>query len=358
MSTPKLDLPDAPEAVAPLCIYFGRCGGCRYQDLSYEAELKAKEERFRKLFWEKLGNHLNGAGEEIFQSIVPSPEPYFYRSRLDLSLRRRGPGARFGFQAEGSRRFIPIESCSIARPEINAFLPQLMKEAAERLPADYRGANLVIKTDDEGKVRWGGIGRRSLELPEAEYFFTEIEGKRIFYSLDTFFQANLGILPSVIQNLRELLALTSETHLLDLYAGVGLFWAVLARETGWVWAVEESPAATPIAEFNRRTHDLAHVSILEGKTEDRLEQILEETQGVPKAAILDPPRKGLSPEALERLKTAKALQRLIYLSCHPDSLIRDLAGFLEAGWRIDFVRPFDFFPRTQHLEVMVRLLPD
>ena len=312
----------------------------------------------RKLFREKLGKNLRGAGEEIFRSIVPSPEPYFYRSRLDLSLRRRASGARFGFQAEGSRRFVPIESCSIARPEINAFLPRLMKEAAERLPADYRGANLVIKTDDLGKIHWGGIGRRSLELPEPEYFFTEIEGKRIFYSLDTFFQANLGILPVVLQNLRDLLELDPQTHLLDLYAGVGLFWTVLAREAGWVWAVEESPAATPIAEFNRRTHDLAHVSILEGKTEDRLEEIMGETEGVPKAAVIDPPRKGLSPEALEKLKTAKALQRLVYISCHPDSLIRDLAGFLEAGWRIDFVRPFDFFPRTRHLEVMVRLLPN
>jgi len=334
----------------PLCPYFGRCGGCSYQDLSYPDELRLKEENLKNLFQKELG-----LSREIFSPITASPEPYGYRSRLDLSFRKRQGATQLGFNEEGTRRLVPIESCAIARSEISAFLPDLNRMASERLPADYRNANLVVKTGDDGRLHWGGIGRGSLRLSESEYLWTEIEGRRIFYSLDTFFQANLGILPSFIKKLRALLELTPETYLLDLYAGVGLFWVLLAPKVKAVWAVEESGSAMELARFNRGFHELSNVSLEEGRAEDSLEKILRELEGKRQAAIADPPRKGLSPLALEKLAEAKGLNPLLYISCHPVSLVRDLAKFLDAGWGVDSVNPFDFFPRTRHLEVLVRL---
>jgi tRNA/tmRNA/rRNA uracil-C5-methylase (TrmA/RlmC/RlmD family) len=260
--------------------------------------------------------------------------------------------------AEGTRRHIAVESCAIARPEISGFLPALKQMAASRLPQNYRSANLVVKTDDEGKIHWGGIGRRSLRLPEKDYFWTEIEGQRIFYSLDTFFQANLGILTPLIQTLRPLLSLTPQTCLLDLYAGVGLFWVVFASEVKGVWAVEESGSAICVAEHNLRYHGFSNVFLREGKTEDCSEEILAELAGAPLAAIVDPPRQGLSPRALGKLSQARTLNPLIYVSCHPNALVRDLRGFLTAGWRADRIVPIDFFPKTRHLEVVVRLEPE
>jgi len=214
----------------------------------------------------------------------------------------------------------------------------------------------VVKTGDRGEVRWGGIGRRSLQLSESEYLWTEIEGKKIFYSLDTFFQANLSILPSLMKTLRGLLGLTRETFLLDLYAGVGLFWVVLAEEARGVWAVEENGSAACLAEFNRRYHNLSHVVLKEGRIEDCLEEVLAELGTRPQAAIVDPPRQGLSSLALEKLSQARSLNPLVYISCHAPSLARDLKGFLARGWRVDRVIPHDFFPRTKHLETVVRLL--
>lgn len=352
MGTQKLEVIDSLTRVKPLCPYFGTCGGCTYQDLSYEDELVLKEENLKQLFQEELG-----LPADSFLPIVPSPEPYFYRSRLDLSFRRRRGGIELGFNEEGTRRLVGVESCAIARPEISVFLPLLKQFATHRLPQDYRNANLVVKTGDTGEIRWGGIGRGSLRLPQSDYLWTEIEGKRIFYSLDTFFQANLGILPLLMKNLRSLLSLNRETSLLDLYAGVGLFWVVFASEVKEVWAVEENRAAIRLAEFNRNFHALSQVYLKEGRTEDCLDEILKGGEGKPKAGIVDPPRKGLSPLALEKLTQAKALSPLVYISCRPASLIRDLREFVRAGWRIDRVVPFDFFPRTPHLEVVVRLYP-
>jgi tRNA/tmRNA/rRNA uracil-C5-methylase (TrmA/RlmC/RlmD family) len=339
-------------AEKPLCPYFGPCGGCAHQDISYESELSLKEEELKQLFHVELGTR-----DDIFQPMIPSPDPYAYRSRLDLSLRRVRGKIIMGFNEEGTSRLIDIDSCAIARPEISRFIPALKQAAAERLPADYRTANLVVKTGSEGRIRWGGIGRKSLQLAEADYFWTEIEGKKIFYSLDTFFQANLSILPSVMGPLRSLLGLGPETHFFDLYAGVGLFWVVFAGEVKAVSAVEESGSAVRLAEFNRRHHGFSNVSLLEGKTEDLLEEILNNAGAGSRAALADPPRQGLSPRALEALTQAKSFQPLVYISCNPAALMRDLAAFLASGWKVDSVLPMDFFPKTKHLEVAVRLYP-
>ena len=334
----------------PLCPYFGACGGCRYQHLSYEEELALKEEALRRIFREEIG--LDGG---TIQTIVPSPAPYFYRSRLDLTLGRIRGVVRLGLNQEGAKDLIPIQSCAIARVEISDFIPTLEKLASARLPENYRGANIVVKTGDNGEVRWGGIGKGSLRMSEPDYFWTEIEGKRIHYSLDTFFQANLAILPVLMKEIRRALGPYPEMNLLDLYAGVGLFWVVLASEVNRVWAVEDNPWAVRAAEFNRRYHGLSNVLLRQGRTEDLLTPILKELEGKPQAAVVDPPRSGLSPTSLQKLTQAKTLDPLIYVSCHPPSLLRDLRGFLKSGWTVDQVTPIDFFPRTQHLETIVRL---
>lgn len=335
--------------VAPLCPYYGSCGGCIYQHLSYEEELRIKATDLKELL-----SKLNIV-EDVFSPVVASPDPYHYRSRLDLSFRRTRQGFVLGFMGEATTRLVPIDSCAIARPEISSFLSQLRELASQKIPEKYRSANLVVKTGEDDSVQWGGIGRRSLRLPESQYFWTTIEGKRIYYSLDTFFQANLAILPLLMKDLRALLELDSETYLLDLYSGVGLFWAVFASEAKGVWGVEENRAALPIAELNRRYNKLTHVTLKDARTEDCLEEIMTELGSHRVAAIVDPPRKGLTPEALGKLTSAKNLGPLIYISCNKKALARDLEEFLKCGWRVERVIPYDFFPRTKHLETIVKL---
>ena len=340
--------------VEPLCPVFGACGGCSYQDISYEHELALKEENLRKLFFEKLG-----LTAEIFDPIVASPEPYHYRNRLDLTLRRTKDGIMLGFQVAAARKIIEVEACPIARKEISEFIPQLKREATAKLPADYRNANVVVRTGEDGRVLWGGIGRRSLALQEKDYFWTTVRGRKIFYSLDTFFQANLFILPALMDVIEKYAEFDAQTCFLDLYSGTGLFGLAFADKAAKVFMIEENGPSTEVAAYALRFHNLTHAAVRAGKVETELPAVLKELQNEKRViAIVDPPRHGLSVSALETIAAEKKLEKLFYLSCLPESLARDLALFKEKGWRVEKVIPFDFFPRTHHLETLVLLKPE
>jgi len=213
--------------VDPVCPVFGRCGGCQYQDIPYEQELAVKDQTIAGLFKE----HLNIA-PEFCEPIVPSPQEYHYRNRLDLKIMRTKEGILFGFSTEGKNLTVPIDACPIAMQAISDVIPQLRKQTTENLPPKYRMANLVVRADTEGKVKWGGIGRRSLRLKEDDYLSTELDGRRIFYSLETFFQANLFILPKLIDHLKADLPLAADTVFFDLYGGACVC-RIQSRRRSW-----------------------------------------------------------------------------------------------------------------------------
>ncbi len=335
----------------PLCTVFGECGGCRYQDIPYSEELRLKEDHLKDLFKRTL--NLDG----IVAPIVPSPDPYHYRHRLDLKLlRTREKGVLIGFSPENRDRVVQIEECPIAMRSVSNFIPELKKEAVAKLPAKYRMANLCVKTGDDGRVLWGGIGRRSLQSREEDFLWTEIHGKKVFYSLDTFFQANLSILPELITRIRSLVAWNKETTLFDCYGGVGLFGICLAEYVKKGVLIEECTSSIRVAKFNAQSHKLDNFFIHAAKVEDELPALLA-AEPDKKIVFIDPPRKGLSPQARSMLTQAEA-QTLFYLSCNPESLVRDLEEFLKADWQINNVIPFDFFPRTKHVETLVVLRKD
>ncbi|MBI3314044.1 MAG: class I SAM-dependent RNA methyltransferase [Candidatus Omnitrophica bacterium] len=338
--------------IKPLCPVFGHCGGCAYQDIPYEEELAVKEAGLKEILIKGLSLR-----PDIFKPIVASSQPYFYRSRLDLTLRRKKNDFLMGFQPASSHQVIDIASCAIARREISEFLPELKKIASEKLPANYGNANLVVKTSADGRIRWGGIGRKSLRLQPEDYLWTEIGGKRIFYSLDTFFQANLSILPQVMKEIASLVSFDKETFFLDLYAGVGLFGIYFSDAVGRVAMIEEAHDSVMLMRHNAAYHSLKESSVYGGKAEEILRPLLETASSMRPVAMIDPPRRGLSPQMLSVLAAAKKIEELLYLSCHPESLLRDLEYFVKAGWKIEKIIPFDFFPKTAHLETLVLLKP-
>ncbi len=338
-----------PTSVKPLCPIFGACGGCQYQDIPYEEELVRKETILRELLIKEAG-----LCESVFETITPSPESYYYRNRLDLTLRKRNNGERqMGFMLPGTQRLQEVTVCSIARREINDFLPTLKEEAVRKLPEDYKVANLVVRVGDEGKVFWGGIGRRSLRMKEEDYFWTTVKGRKIFYALDTFFQANLFILEKIVSKIEGLIHWTKDTVFLDLYSGVGLFGIALADRAREVVMIESGFDSVKLAHYNVKYHGLDHVRILEGQVEVHLPEVLKELHGKPCVALIDPPRGGLAGSAIETLGQAQDLRSLFYLSCSPESLARDLKHLARVGWQAQKVMPFDFFPRTRHLETLV-----
>ncbi|MBL7686159.1 MAG: hypothetical protein JNK65_09035, partial [Deltaproteobacteria bacterium] len=139
------------EKVEARCSYFKNCGGCVFQDISYSQELFHKRERMRLLLQEAFPDIQIALSE-----VVPSPQEYHYRHRLDIGMRRTKEREMvFGFVNQEGRRLVEIDSCAIARKEISDFLPQLKQEAIQKWPEDYRVASLCVRVGDDRKVRWG-----------------------------------------------------------------------------------------------------------------------------------------------------------------------------------------------------------
>lgn len=346
---------DRPAAsAAPLCAVFGTCGGCRHQDLAYADELAAKQAEVRTLFVDGLA--LDPA---VLEPITPSPDEYGYRANLDLTfVRTRKEGKHLlGFMKERSKRYIvTIDACPVARKEISDFIPDLKAAATAKMPASKRLANLAVKVSGDGHVRWGGIGKRSLSLPAAEYLWADVCGKRIYYSLDTFFQANIGILPAVRGRLLDWTAWDpARTVFYDLYAGVGLFGFLMADRAARVVMIESVGPSMACARHTRDTQGYANVDIREGRAEAELPRLLAEGLPADAIALVDPPRRGLSPEAIRGLVSAGelGLKKLFYLSCGPEALQRDLKELLRHGWSVKKIAAFDFFPKTKHIETLV-----
>jgi len=294
---------------------------------------------------------------DVVDPIVPSPQPYHYRSRMDIRLLKTRSGEVLtGFSPVNRNRIVSADTCAIAMTPIADFLPALRVEARGKLPERYRNANLVVKTGDDGRIFWGGIGRRSLAMEEKDYLWTVVKGIKIFYSLDVFFQANLSILPLVIERVEQLGILDKDTVLFDLYGGVGLFGLCLYRHVKEVRLIEENKYAVKLAEHNMRFHGFDHFKILSGTVEDHLAGVLADS-GLKPVAIIDPPRQGLSEQVSRALAGARHLRHLLYLSCDPRSLARDLNIFQQDGWEITRIIPFDFFPKTHHLETLAVLRP-
>jgi 23S rRNA (uracil1939-C5)-methyltransferase len=345
------------ERIEPLCTVFGVCGGCAYQDIPYADELAVKQALAQNTLQQELGLE-----SSVFRPIVESPQSYGYRHRLDLTFRKTRAGEfLMGFMPENRKKVLEIDACPIAMKPVSDYLPALKKAAIERLPANYETANLVVRTGDDSRVMWGGIGRHSLRMGEEDYLWTEIEGRRIHFSLETFFQANLSILPALIKTVRERLALNKETVFLDLYAGVGLFGLCFAEEAGQTVMMEDYTASVKIARYNAAKLGLdPKIEFCEARVEDALPALLEKYRGRKIRAMIDPPRQGLKPEALETLKACASsgvLEKWLYLSCYPPALLRDLKELCAAGWQVQSVTPLDFFPRTKHLETLVELVP-
>ncbi len=338
--------------VVPLCPVFGECGGCLYQDIPYEEELIKKE-----LYLKGLLKSLAGVSDNVFEPIVPSPKPYHYRHRLDLKMQRtKNQEIVMGFSLSEKRgRTVPIEQCFIAAEEISKYLPQLKKEATEKFSAKYREANLVIRSGDESDVHWGGIGRRSLLMEAKDYFWTEILGKKIYYSLDTFFQANLSILPKIIERMRAFDFWDKDVVLYDLYGGVGLFGICLHDKVGKVILIEETQSSVQLANYNIAQLGLSQFEVIKKSVEEGLtEETLQKDSGT-KVAVVDPPRAGLSLKARNTLVNTTAFKHILYLSCNPEALSKDLEYFIEHNWNVEKIMPFDFFPKTKHLETLVLL---
>ena len=307
------------DRVAPQCRYFGQCGGCQYQHLSYSSQLRLKHKQVRDLF-----QRIGGFDPALVAEVIPCPSPYGYRNRIMIRSQwdKFKQGLNLGFIRAADRLVEDIERCEIAEPPINE---QIAKVRAK--PPPKGGLKVVLRIIPEG---W--------DVPP-----------------DSFFQNNLFLLPKLVETARESLRQSGARHLIDVYCGVGFFSIELADMVESFVGVEYDQLAIKAARRNAATHHRGNGEFLAGKAEDLLPEMLTRLPPERTAVLLDPPRKGCHAEMLELLRRVRP-QQVIYVSCQPATMARDLNILCRDGvFNIAQVVPLDMFPQTAHVECVADL---
>jgi 23S rRNA (uracil1939-C5)-methyltransferase len=363
----------SPERRASPCPYVPLCGGCAYQDLSYEAQLRLKESVLR----ESLARA--GARWEGTVEVHASPERG-WRLRASLHFSSGEGGPRLGLRQEGTRKVVDVEACLQLSERMNR-AARALREALLGRPALWprlRGLDLLESPDGgtllavletslaaseapalaslAGRVPgldgFGvGTGPRLQWLHGASHVEARVLGLVLRAHARSFFQANRFLLEPLTRTVVDLVP-AGDSRVVDLYAGVGLFALPLAaRGERDVLAVEWAGDAAEDARWGARRNGLEQVRVVAGDVATALAGVSAEAG---ERIVLDPPRTGVGREVV-RLVADRAPEAIVYVSCDPPTLGRDLSRLAERGYRPDRVHLFDLFPDTFHMETVVRL---
>ncbi len=348
-------LEPSPDRVPPPCPYFGPdgCGGCHWQHAAYEAQLRMKAQ----VVADQLAR-IGGIPAPPVRPTLPDPSGWGYRNQARF---HPAPEGGLGFYTGESRTVVPIENCLILHPLLSDLYDAVDLELPGLRALTLRAGvatgerMLILETEDdeppvlEIDLPVSCVLLRSdgalLTLIGSSAFSEAVAGRRYRVSAPSFFQANTHQAGELVRLVLQYLELREGDVVLDGYCGVGLFTAPLAERAGLVIAVESDPYA--VEDLLVNTEEMENVEVVEGPIEAVLPDLEEELN----AAVVDPPRTGMTLEALEGL-IRLAPPRLVYVSCDPATLARDGRRLTEAGYRLVEAQPVDMFPQTYHIETV------
>jgi 23S rRNA (uracil1939-C5)-methyltransferase len=359
------------------CRFFPPCGGCAYQELDYPAQLALKEAILRESL-SRAGVAWDG---EI--PMTGSPEQA-WRTRASFHLAEGAEGWRLGLYVEGTHRVVDLPQCLQVSDAMNRTQRALLASLSEqpRWARRVRDVDLAESGDGTllvaalgtgmaaaeavslapladavpwlsgfGVVAGDGRHRRFHLLRGEPYVEHEVRGRRLRAHIGSFFQGNRFLLEGLVATVAELTPRGGTV--LDLYAGVGLFALALAQGADAVAGVELNPVAVEDARHNAERAGLLHVRFLPGDAYDGLAS-WRVTPG--ERIVLDPPRTGAGADLVQAI-AGRRPAAVVYVSCDPPTLGRDLKAFAAEGYSPDAMRALDLFPDTFHLETVVRLVP-
>lgn len=321
--------------VSPKCALFSACGGCQYQHIDYEEQLRIKTQQVQELLKK------NGDIEFSVSLAKSSKQVYGYRSKITPHYNRPDKNGEqpIGFLKYGRRHvIIDVEQCVIATDAINQALPEMREKAIMEggKKRRQRGGTLLLRETLEGVIN----------NPKA--VVSEKVGALTFqFKAGEFFQNNPFILPDLVEFVKSHANSDEITHLVDAYCGVGLFALSLSEVFESVVGVEISEAAIQLAKVNAKIHAIENVNFQIGKAEAIFQHI--KFSGENTSVIIDPPRKGCDLAFIEQLLEFNP-RKIIYVSCDPATQARDLKYFVEKAYQLKEVQPFDLFPHTRHIE--------
>jgi 23S rRNA (uracil1939-C5)-methyltransferase len=377
--------------VEPACIHFGICGGCRFQDLDYAAQLAAKEAQVRDAL-ERLG----GVADPTVEPIVPAESIYDYRNKLEYSFTETPAGPGLGFHRAGRwDEVLEIERCWLtgglgnairdcvrdwARAEGLRAYSQESGEGYLRHLVVREGRNtgeaLAVLVTAPGPLRGGetlvealrrfpevrsihhAVNDRPAEvtnLPTAllwgrEWIEEELLGLRFRVRPNAFLQTNTKMCERLYELVVEGAALTGEETVFDLYCGIGSIGLALARNALTVWGIEVSEESIACAVENAEQNGMPNAAFFAGEVGADLAE-LRERSGPVDVVVVDPPRAGLTNKALRGVSALEA-PRIVYVSCNPTTLAGNARQLVAAGYRLERTRPVDMFPHTPHIETV------
>ena len=325
----------SPVRIEPPCPYFGRCGGCDFQQLNYQAQLDAKVEIIRDCL------HRIARIEELPEiSITSSPQQWHYRARANWQYDSRTKA--LGYFERGSHTVCDVAECAVLAPELQETFASL-REQIDALPEELR--EVEAAAGDEGVALAPPlVGLSNCDVSR------KIGDEIYYFNAEAFFQTNCELLDSLVA---EAIGDDRGDSALDLYCGVGLFTLPLARRFARVVGVETNATAARFARRNLRSAQLMNAEVVTARVSDWLKAHAQ-SFGAVDLLLLDPPRTGLESGGIEKILAMKP-RRISYVSCDPATLARDLKKLIAGGYTLDSIAAFDMFPQTHHVETVVQL---
>ncbi|MBM2812373.1 MAG: rumA [Chloroflexi bacterium] len=357
-------LSPSPDRVTPPCAVFGECGGCQWQHARYAAQLDMK----RRVVAEQL-RRIGGIADadDLVRPCIGMIEPWQYRNHIRFSLGKKYGDV--GYTYRESHRLLRVDFCHIAHPVVNEVLEKIQRKCA-----GLRAHQITVRYgSNTGDLL---VSPALPMVPEVEsgqlVLSEEILSRRFQISGSAFFQVNTRRehreVPDLIRapwiadrsgsfSMADLLALLvldrleaqPEDVVLDAYCGVGSFSALIAPRVGRVVGIEESPAA--VRDAARNTEDLENTQFMAGKVEDVVGSLVGTRVD---AVVLDPARVGCAPQVIGALLDLRP-RRIVYVSCDPATLARDLRLLSDGGYDVQTVEPIDMFPQTYHIETVTTM---
>jgi 23S rRNA (uracil1939-C5)-methyltransferase len=341
--------------INPPCSHFEKCGGCDWQHLEYSRQVEAKYQILEELFHHKLPET-----REIPINMRACVRPFAYRSRARIQVHGCGPKASVGFFRSGSHVIENVESCPLFQPSLNEALHALRQFKINE-DNDSSPQEIEIACSEEERT-WAtqriGVnhnqGISSLIGDGKNEVILQRKIGKFSYSVtaSVFFQANDFIVPELVGHVMTCAQDAGNGAALDLFSGVGLFSLPLADQFSRVSAIESYRPSSKQCAANAATAGLKNLETICAD----VSAWMKSAGGIPQfdLVVLDPPRSGADPEILEYL-CKWAPQTIIYVSCDPQTLVRDLIRITPHNYRIDSIEGFDMFPQTYHFETVVRL---
>ena len=337
----EITRPSADRVEAP-CHYFGKCGGCSWQHVSYQAQLAAKQ----RIVLDALLRIGRFAGAEV-EPTMPSPRELGYRRRARFNLN----SGRLGFSIRGSHQFVVVEDCLLLEPELQPVFNFVRDFLKEIRPRSLALTSCEMTRDEDGVVSVEFTPPASRKDREELVQLAGLAGLKV--AVDSrrraFVQANRALNEVLVQAVARELKPGEEERVLELFAGSGNFSFAFPPASGRILAIERNPAAIRAAEKKRSELGFNHLTFSQGDAALELKKLTEKGEKFD-LVLLNPPREGGKEELGQALKLNP--RRIVYISCNPAILARDLTLPAASGYRVSKVTPFDMFPQTPHVEVL------